>query len=80
MQKRRERINERLRILQNLVPNGTKVNKFLLSISYANFIGVVPRVLISCMVVYTQVDISTMLEEAVNYVKFLQLQIKVLYI
>ncbi|XP_061354261.1 transcription factor RSL2-like [Gastrolobium bilobum] len=45
--KRRERINERLRILQNLVPNGTKV------------------------------DISTMLEDAVHYVKFLQLQIKV---
>jgi len=47
LQKRRERINERLRTLQNLVPNGTKV------------------------------DISTMLEEAVHYVKFLQLQIKV---
>ncbi|XP_073107234.1 uncharacterized protein [Elaeis guineensis] len=46
--KRRDRINERLRILQNLVPNGTKV------------------------------DISTMLEEAVQYVKFLQLQIKLL--
>ncbi|KAF7137355.1 hypothetical protein RHSIM_Rhsim07G0220900 [Rhododendron simsii] len=46
--KRRERINERLRILQSLVPNGTKV------------------------------DISTMLEEAVQYVKFLQLQIKIL--
>ncbi|KAJ1422783.1 Myc-type, basic helix-loop-helix [Sesbania bispinosa] len=46
--KRRERINERLRILQNLVPNGTKV------------------------------DICTMLEEAVQYVKFLQLQIKVI--
>ncbi|CAL0322500.1 unnamed protein product [Lupinus luteus] len=46
--KRRERINERLKILQNLVPNGTKV------------------------------DISTMLEDAVNYVKFLQLQIKLL--
>ncbi|XVE70185.1 hypothetical protein DITRI_Ditri10aG0052200 [Diplodiscus trichospermus] len=46
--KRRERINERLRILQNLVPNGTKV------------------------------DISTMLEEAVHYVRFLQLQIKLL--
>ncbi|XP_030523019.1 transcription factor bHLH84-like [Rhodamnia argentea] len=46
--KRRERINERLRILQNLVPNGTKV------------------------------DISTMLEEAVQYVQFLQLQIKLL--
>ncbi|WMV27332.1 hypothetical protein MTR67_020717 [Solanum verrucosum] len=46
--RRRERINERLRILQTLVPNGTKV------------------------------DISTMLEEAVTYVKFLQLQIKLL--
>ncbi|XP_071704247.1 uncharacterized protein [Rutidosis leptorrhynchoides] len=46
--KRRERINERLKVLQNLVPNGTKV------------------------------DISTMLEEAVQYVKFLQLQIKLL--
>ncbi|KAJ0246785.1 Myc-type [Hirschfeldia incana] len=46
--KRREKINERLRTLQTLVPNGTKV------------------------------DISTMLEEAVNYVKFLQLQIKLL--
>ncbi|CAI9291895.1 unnamed protein product [Lactuca saligna] len=46
--KRRERINERLKVLQNLVPNGTKV------------------------------DISTMLEEAVHYVKFLQLQIKLL--
>ncbi|KAK9165978.1 hypothetical protein Scep_001169 [Stephania cephalantha] len=45
--KRRERINERLKILQSLVPNGTKV------------------------------DISTMLEEAAQYVKFLQLQIKV---
>ncbi|KAM3742709.1 hypothetical protein ACB098_07G088300 [Castanea mollissima] len=46
--KRRENINERLRVLQNLVPNGTKV------------------------------DISTMLEEAVQYVKFLQQQIKLL--
>ncbi|KAL5209510.1 hypothetical protein ABZP36_005133 [Zizania latifolia] len=46
--RRRERINVRLRILQKLVPNGTKV------------------------------DISTMLEEAAHYVKFLQLQIKML--
>lgn len=46
--KRRQRINERLRILQKLIPNGTKV------------------------------DISTMLEEAVHYVKFLHLQIKLL--
>lgn len=47
VQKRRERINERLKVLQSLVPNGTKV------------------------------DMSTMLEEAVHYVKFLQLQIRV---
>jgi len=47
LQKRRERINDRLKTLQSLVPNGTKV------------------------------DISTMLEDAVHYVKFLQLQIKV---
>ncbi|KAF3338131.1 Transcription factor bHLH84 [Carex littledalei] len=46
--KRRERINQRLRTLQKLIPNGTKV------------------------------DISTMLEEAYQYVKFLQHQIKIL--
>ncbi|VAH21443.1 unnamed protein product [Triticum turgidum subsp. durum] len=45
--RRRHKINERLRVLQHLIPNGTKV------------------------------DISTMLEEAVQYVKFLHLQIKV---
>lgn len=46
--RRRMRINERLKILQSLVPNGTKV------------------------------DISTMLEEAFHYVKFMQLQIRLL--
>ncbi|XP_044415103.1 transcription factor bHLH119-like [Triticum aestivum] len=45
---RREKINERLRTLQELVPNGTKV------------------------------DMVTMLEKAVSYVQFLQLQVKVL--
>ncbi|AQK74101.1 transcription factor APG [Zea mays] len=45
---RRERISERLRALQELVPNGTKV------------------------------DLVTMLEKAISYVKFLQLQVKVL--
>ncbi|KAH7441093.1 hypothetical protein KP509_03G025300 [Ceratopteris richardii] len=45
---RRERISERLKILQQLVPNGSKV------------------------------DLVTMLEKAINYVKFLQLQVKVL--
>ncbi|KAJ7960110.1 BHLH transcription factor [Quillaja saponaria] len=46
--KRRERISERLKILQELVPNGSKV------------------------------DLVTMLEKAISYVKFLQLQVKVL--
>ncbi|KAI5062351.1 hypothetical protein GOP47_0022890 [Adiantum capillus-veneris] len=45
---RRERISERLKILQQLIPNGSKV------------------------------DLVTMLEKAINYVKFLQLQVKVL--
>lgn len=45
---RRERINARLKILQELVPNGSKV------------------------------DLVTMLEKAINYVKFLQLQLRVL--
>ena len=48
LQNRRERISERLRTLQELVPNGTKV------------------------------DLITMLEKAISYVKFLQLQVKVL--
>ncbi|XP_050229014.1 putative transcription factor bHLH086 [Mercurialis annua] len=45
---RRERISERLKMLQELVPNGSKV------------------------------DLVTMLEKAISYVKFLQLQVKVL--
>ncbi|KAJ9173002.1 hypothetical protein P3X46_016180 [Hevea brasiliensis] len=45
---RRERISERLKIMQELVPNGSKV------------------------------DLVTMLEKAISYVKFLQLQVKVL--
>ncbi|XP_024367322.1 uncharacterized protein [Physcomitrium patens] len=45
---RREKINERLKNLQNLVPNGAKV------------------------------DIVTMLDEAIHYVKFLQTQVELL--
>ncbi|EFJ14254.1 hypothetical protein SELMODRAFT_423809 [Selaginella moellendorffii] len=43
---RRERISQRLKILQDLVPNGSKV------------------------------DLVTMLEKAINYVKFMQLQLQ----
>jgi hypothetical protein len=49
VQTRRERISERLRTLQELVPNGTKV------------------------------DLVTMLEKAISYVKFLQLQVEVCF-
>ena len=49
LQNRRERISERLRTLQELVP-----------------------------VLVTKVDLVTMLEKAISYVKFLQLQVKVL--
>ncbi|CAL5047669.1 unnamed protein product [Urochloa decumbens] len=45
---RRERISERLRVLQELVPNGSKV------------------------------DTVTMLDKAITYVRFMQLQLKVL--
>lgn len=45
---RREKIRERLKVLQELVPNSTKV------------------------------DLVTMLEKSISYVKFLQLQVKVL--
>ncbi|GFZ18892.1 RHD SIX-LIKE 1 [Actinidia rufa] len=48
LQNRQERISERLKTLQELVPNGSKV------------------------------DLVTMLEKAIGYVKFLQLQVKVL--
>jgi hypothetical protein len=47
LQNRREKISERLRTLQQLVPNGTKV------------------------------DMVIMLEKAISYVKFLQMQVKV---
>lgn len=92
MQKRRERINERLKILQNLVPNGTKVRFWekyhqylVLTVDRSFFLKKVVTVdrkrMPTTQTVWIsfsfQVDISTMLEEAMHYVKFLQLQIKV---
>ena len=79
LQKRRERINERLRTLQSLVPNGTKVKTptseyYSLNLCARSQKSNESRLWI---VDVTQVDLSTMLEEAVEYVKFLHLQIKV---
>lgn len=78
-QKRRERISERLRILQKLIPNGTKVS-FSVQLTYIGKNLCILRKLTRSNVILCnplQVDISTMLEEAYQYVKFLQLQIKV---
>jgi hypothetical protein len=79
MQKRRERINERLRVLQNLVPNGTKVSLLKKKIVHSNYRSKTKgdTQIKSKICVIWQVDISTMLEAAAQYVKFLQLQIKV---
>ncbi|KAE8816347.1 Transcription factor bHLH84 [Hordeum vulgare] len=71
--RRRHKINERLRVLQHLIPNGTKVSHYLPFI--VHFPLPMSIVLIVC---FFQVDISTMLEEAVQYVKFVHLQIKLL--
>ncbi|CAL9052670.1 unnamed protein product [Musa banksii] len=62
-----ERISKRLKTLQDLVPNGAKA--CILSNSLATFDSA-NHILI--------VDMVTMLEKAINYVKFLQLQVKVL--
>ena len=82
MQKRRERINERLKILQNLVPNGTKAsysnsNPLTTGQKKNDRMKIESKLMNSLAYFFFQVDISTMLEEAVEYVKFLQLQIKV---
>lgn len=76
-QNRRERISERLKILQELVPNGSKVRhwSYWCDISNCNlFIVKAGNDLCPCL---AQVDLVTMLEKAISYVKFLQLQVKV---
>lgn len=90
-QNRRERISERLKILQELIPNGSKVS-FFGSNSWQDYhtlqswttstqpnsaefylLGLWLKFL--CWIL--QVDLVTMLEKAISYVKFLQLQVKV---
>ncbi|KAJ8513221.1 hypothetical protein OPV22_003655 [Ensete ventricosum] len=71
---RRERISERLRTLQDLVPNGAKACIF--SNSLPAFDSANHSLTVSTDML--QVDLVTMLEKAINYVKFLQLQVKVL--
>lgn len=77
-QNRRERISERLKILQELVPNGCKVGlNFLTCRSWHKAINDIYIYVILSIVLIMQVDLVTMLEKAITYVKFLQLQVKV---
>ncbi|CAL5329385.1 unnamed protein product [Camellia sinensis] len=87
--KRRERINERLKILQNLSEGvggrafGQPPSLTLQDGWWPSIVdqGVFPWKSITSFTwgeFNNKVDISTMLEEAVQYVKFLQLQIKLL--
>lgn len=66
-------------MLQNLVPNGTKVSSNCnMETKIYKLSKVQQKILSFGSNVKLQIDISTMLEEAAQYVKFLQLQIKVM--
>lgn len=70
-QRRRDRINEKMRALQELIPNCNKVRVFsLFSIIYA-----LQDIDEHYMVV--KVDKASMLDEAIEYLKSLQLQVQV---
>ncbi|KAJ9567988.1 hypothetical protein OSB04_003954, partial [Centaurea solstitialis] len=75
---RRTRISDRIRKLQELVPNMDKVNPSdsfpLLSFNFIGFYGL--RGLMCNGLTMQQTNTADMLEEAVDYVKFLQQQIQ----
>jgi hypothetical protein len=90
VQHRREKINERLKTLQHLIPNGAKVSFRVnqlpgLVLSHSQECQVVGacdeyhHLIFSVCFWLMQVDIVTMLDEAVHYVQFLQLQVKVIW-
>ena len=70
---RRERIAERMKSLQELVPNTNKVlNTFMILLFVLIFI--ITKLVDDVM----QTDKASMLDEIIEYVRFLQLQVKVL--
>ncbi|CAG7879905.1 unnamed protein product [Brassica rapa] len=72
-QLRRERIAERMKSLQELVPNTNKVlNTFMILLFVLIFI--ITKLVDDVM----QTDKASMLDEIIEYVRFLQLQVKVL--
>ncbi|KAK6156607.1 hypothetical protein DH2020_010855 [Rehmannia glutinosa] len=68
---RRERIAERMKALQELVPNANKEEGLLLDL-FAN------QIALSRAINEALTDKASMLDEIIDYVKFLQLQVKVL--
>ncbi|KAK6156598.1 hypothetical protein DH2020_010846 [Rehmannia glutinosa] len=68
---RRERIAERMKALQELVPNANKEEVLLLDL-FAN------QIALSRAINEALTDKASMLDEIIDYVKFLQLQVKVL--
>lgn len=78
-QRRRSRINEKMKALQNLIPNSNKVHKYiryqlwsLQSLIGSNLLG-----LIFFFFKCRQTDKASMLDEAIEYLKQLQLQVQV---
>ncbi|MFQ6656655.1 hypothetical protein Gotur_026668 [Gossypium turneri] len=72
---RRERIAERMKALQELVPSCNKVPPFS---SYAWYMNSETDLLADALLNLLQTDRAAMLDEIVDYVKFLRLQVKVL--
>lgn len=75
MQLRRERIAERMKALQELVPSCNKVPPFS---SSAWYMKSETDQLADALLNLLQTDRAAMLDEIVDYVKFLRLQVKVL--
>ncbi|KAG6383261.1 hypothetical protein SASPL_156994 [Salvia splendens] len=81
---RRDRINEKMRALQELIPNCNKklnlpLNTTLLHLFLLFFISfLTPLVLISSIIFHCQADKASMLDEAIEYLKTLQLQVQVM--
>ena len=84
-QNRRNRINEKLKALQDLIPNSTKVCKFQTSLSVHTLIHIymyVVHVVIPLILLFTkkwllQTDKASVLDEAIEYMKSLQMQLQV---
>ena len=80
-QRRRSRINEKMKALQNLIPNSNKVHKYiryqlcsLQSLIRSNLLGLIFYFFFfKCR----QTDKASMLDEAIEYLKQLQLQVQV---